>query len=40
MAKVMVGDKAITSIGLLNNTVHHRITDMAKHVKQHLLSRV
>jgi hypothetical protein len=41
MAKVMVGDKGsktIASVSLSNNTVHRRITDIAKYVKQQLLS--
>ncbi|KAG6936315.1 zinc finger BED-type containing 5 [Chelydra serpentina] len=43
MGQVMIGDKAskaIDCVPLSNNTVHRRITDMAKNVKQQLLSRV
>ncbi|KAG6937572.1 zinc finger BED-type containing 5, partial [Chelydra serpentina] len=43
MVQVMIGDKAskaIDCVPLSNNTVHHRITDMAENVKQQLLSRV
>ncbi|CAM4590347.1 unnamed protein product [Lepidochelys kempii] len=40
---MMIGDKAskaIDYVPISNNTVHHRITDMAENVKQQLLSRV
>ncbi|KAG6935323.1 zinc finger BED-type containing 5 [Chelydra serpentina] len=43
MVQVMIGDKAskaIDCVPLSNNTVHRRITDMVKNVKQQLLSRV
>ncbi|KAG6924354.1 zinc finger BED-type containing 5 [Chelydra serpentina] len=43
MVQVMIGDKAskaIDCVPLSNNTVHRRLTDMAKNIKQQLLSRV
>ncbi|KAG6941050.1 zinc finger BED-type containing 5 [Chelydra serpentina] len=43
MVQVMIGNKAsktIDRVPLSNNTVHRRITDMAKNIKQQLLSRV
>ncbi|KAG6930544.1 zinc finger BED-type containing 5 [Chelydra serpentina] len=43
MVQVMIGDKAskaIDCVPLSNNTIHRRITDMAKNIKQQLLSRV
>jgi hypothetical protein len=38
--KVMAADKAVANVCLSNNTIHHRITDTAKNIKQQLLLRV